>query len=87
LPRAIREPLMGRLTGEEVEVAAPERSPSSPSNGPRSNDGNAPGKETLVEALRASKGNVKQAAIDNGWHRTQLYRWLRRSGIDPRSFR
>ena len=87
LPRVIREPLMGRLAGAELESEAPARSSSSPSNGPRSNDANVPPKEALVEALRASRGNVKQAAIDNGWHRTQLYRWLRRSGVDPRSFR
>ena len=31
--------------------------------------------------------SVKQAAIDNGWHRTQLYRWLRRAGIDASRFR
>jgi DNA-binding NtrC family response regulator len=46
-----------------------------------------PAVAVLEQALRRAKGNVKQAADDHGWHRTQLYRWLRRAGIDPESFR
>lgn len=46
-----------------------------------------PSAAVLEAALKKAKGNLKQAALDHGWHRTQLYRWLRRAGIDPESFR
>lgn len=54
---------------------------------PEEADGAPPSPAVLEQALRRAKGNVKQAADDHGWHRTQLYRWLRRAGIDPESFR
>ncbi|MEQ9500963.1 MAG: sigma 54-interacting transcriptional regulator [Deltaproteobacteria bacterium] len=47
----------------------------------------APPREELEAALRACKGNVKDTAAANGWHRTQLYRWLKRRAIDPKAFR
>lgn len=46
-----------------------------------------PTKGQLEAALRAAKGNLARAARDRGWHRTQLYRWLERYGLDPRDFR
>ena len=48
---------------------------------------NAPPREELEALLAATEGNVKQAAIEYGCHRNQLYRWLRRRRIDPRVFR
>jgi DNA-binding NtrC family response regulator len=54
---------------------------------PRIDDANTPGYHVLVRALEATHGNVKRAAHQNGWHRTQLYRWLRRLDIDPDTFR
>jgi two-component system response regulator GlrR len=47
----------------------------------------SPTREQLEKLLRTTGGNVKLAAERNGWHRTQLYRWLRRAGIDPESYR
>ena len=46
-----------------------------------------PNCEALKQALIDAKGNVKLAAKRNHWHRTQLYRWLRRCGIDPGQYR
>lgn len=54
---------------------------------PRSEPAAVPTPETLVEALREAMGNVKLAAESRGWHRTQMYRWLRKYGIDPATFR
>jgi transcriptional regulator with GAF, ATPase, and Fis domain len=42
---------------------------------------------TLVESLRAHRGNVTQAARALGKAPMQVYRWMRRFGIDPRDFR
>lgn len=50
-------------------------------------DISAPPRQALEALLAATRGNVKQAAIDYGCHRNQLYRWLRRRRIDPRAFR
>ena len=84
LPRAIRDPLFRRLNHEwEPSSGKPEvQTPATPVD-----ESGTPGRKKLIEALRASGGNVKQAALDNNWHRTQLYRWLTRLGIDPRSYR
>jgi len=80
LPRAIRGPLMARL--EHASAASEPPPPPRPVD-----DSNTPGYEVIVGALTEAKGNVKQAAISNGWHRTQLYRWLKRLRIDPSTFR
>jgi transcriptional regulator of acetoin/glycerol metabolism len=42
---------------------------------------------TLEAALARAKGNVSLVAEQNGWHRTQVYRWIRRAGIDPDQYR
>lgn len=84
LPRAIRTPLMERLESGEFHPSA---SVDSTDDVAGVDDSGTPGLEVILDALRASKGNVKQAAIDNGWHRNQLYRWLRRLRINPDSFR
>jgi DNA-binding NtrC family response regulator len=78
LPRAIRQPLMTRMAGQaEAEEPLYEEV----------DDSNTPGRDVIIEALQATRGNVKQAAIDNQWHRTQLYRWLKRLRIDPSVYR
>ncbi|MGF1509751.1 MAG: sigma 54-interacting transcriptional regulator [Myxococcota bacterium] len=47
----------------------------------------APPISEIEEALREAQGNVTQAAQNRGWHRTQLYRWLKRARLDPESYR
>ena len=47
----------------------------------------APSRDILVAALAKANGNVSSAAEANGWHRTQLYRWLKRRGINPKAYR
>ncbi|HJL42013.1 MAG TPA: sigma 54-interacting transcriptional regulator [Myxococcales bacterium LLY-WYZ-16_1] len=46
-----------------------------------------PSKEELEHALRESAGNVKAMAEAKGWHRMQVYRWMRRHGLDPTQYR
>jgi len=46
-----------------------------------------PGADELVATLTARKGNVRQAAVDLGCSRYQLYRWMEARGVDPSSFR
>jgi transcriptional regulator with GAF, ATPase, and Fis domain len=43
--------------------------------------------EDIAAALKATEGNITAAAQALGKHRMQLYRWLRRYGIDPKSYR
>ncbi|MCK6546751.1 sigma 54-interacting transcriptional regulator [Myxococcota bacterium] len=50
-------------------------------------DPNAPDRQTLEAALARAKGNVSLVSEQNGWHRTQVYRWIRRAGIDPDQYR
>jgi transposase-like protein len=42
---------------------------------------------TIVEALERQGGNITRAANDLGTHRQQLYRWIRRLGMDLGRFR
>ncbi len=46
-----------------------------------------PTAEELAEVLRHFDGNVVRAAAFFGRDRRQLYRWARRLGLDPSSFR
>ncbi len=80
LPLELRGPLAQRF-----DKTAPVSAAAAPAD-PASEDG-MPTPEALESALAQAKGNVKAAANDNGWHRTQLYRWLKRAGIDPARFR
>jgi two-component system, NtrC family, response regulator len=41
-----------------------------------------PAKETLEALLLEYGGNVRRMADERGWHRTQIYRWAKRYGID-----
>lgn len=47
----------------------------------------APSRIDLLERVRSARGNVKQVAIDGGWHRTQVYRWIKRYEIDVDAYR
>lgn len=44
-------------------------------------------REALVELLERHQGNVATIAKALGKHRAQVYRWLRREGLDPDTFR
>jgi DNA-binding NtrC family response regulator len=87
LPEVMRRPLRDRRLAEkdgakelesalvqEVEAKSPNQKPG-------------PGKAAIEAALRKSNGNVASAARENGWQKTQLYRWILRYGIDAEDFR
>lgn len=81
LPRALRAPLMPRLdraSGAEAATALDDV---------EVDETNTPGRQVIIDALIANHGNVKQVAKDNGWHRTQLYRWMKRLRIDQSRYR
>jgi transcriptional regulator with AAA-type ATPase domain len=46
-----------------------------------------PERSQLEEALRNASGNVSQVATAMGCARKQVYRWMERFGLDPRSYR
>jgi transcriptional regulator with PAS, ATPase and Fis domain len=46
-----------------------------------------PGGEELAQALRESGGSVAALAAKYGKDRKQIYRWLKKSDLDPESFR
>ena len=49
--------------------------------------GEAPTKDELEALLQRHDGNVASVGRDLGRHRQQVYRWLKRHGLDPSSFR
>jgi DNA-binding NtrC family response regulator len=50
-------------------------------------DGEAPTRTQLEAALKQASGNVARVAELLGRDRAQIYRWLRRHGLEPDSFR
>jgi DNA-binding NtrC family response regulator len=46
-----------------------------------------PPAEKLRQELSRTRGNVAQIARDNGWHKTQVYRWIKRYGLNPHAFK
>jgi DNA-binding NtrC family response regulator len=74
LPVAIRE----HETGSSADVEDP---------GATLDGGEAPSREDLEALLRRHDGNVASVGRDLGRHRQQVYRWLKRYGLDPASFR
>jgi len=52
-----------------------------------SSEGEAPSREELEALLRRHDGNVASVGRDLGRHRQQVYRWLKRYGLDPSVFR
>jgi sigma-54 dependent transcriptional regulator, acetoin dehydrogenase operon transcriptional activator AcoR len=97
LPEQMRKPIEDRRMGDTGVRAAPARrtpsvgekpaAPPPPKDQPLGEDANAPDTNTLEQDLRAAKGNVSLLAQQYGCHRTQVYRWLRRAGLDPDRFR
>jgi len=84
LPPALRS----RLLDAPTEVSAPQRTASedatlAPSRSPVA----VPSRDELTEALRIHRGNIKQMARANGWHRMQIYRWMEKHALDPGDFR
>jgi DNA-binding NtrC family response regulator len=86
LPPALRARVLSRIGGpSKSEPTTVDAEPEDPL--PLVDESNTPGRDRIIAALRATGGNVKRAAAENGWHRNQLYRWLKRLRIDHRSFR
>lgn len=80
LPRDIRAPLQQRLEESDARRRAEEQAR-------KIDDSNTPGYDVIVRALEEAGGNIKLAAKNNNWHRTQLYRWINRLEIDKDRFR
>ncbi|MGF1510547.1 MAG: sigma 54-interacting transcriptional regulator [Myxococcota bacterium] len=78
LPRAMRRVMELRMAADhEPEPAIVDEV----------DDANTPGRARLISELQRTHGNVKKVALENNWHRTQVYRWLKRLRIDPQSYR
>ncbi|MEM7675480.1 MAG: sigma 54-interacting transcriptional regulator [Myxococcota bacterium] len=78
--RSVSKPAISRPQAA-VDATAP------PQNGGSAAGRGVPSREEVESALRATKGNIKLTAEQNKWHRTQLYRYMRRYGIDPSKYR
>jgi transcriptional regulator with GAF, ATPase, and Fis domain len=87
LPEPLKKPILDRRD----DRPAPRRPPSaaekpvSPAREPE--EATSPDPATLEADLRAAKGNVSLLAQQYECHRTQVYRWLRRAGLDPEKYR
>jgi sigma-54 dependent transcriptional regulator, acetoin dehydrogenase operon transcriptional activator AcoR len=78
--RTIESALDSLLRGGRAAVSPEQRS----TRGPR---GAMPGREELVARLAALNGNVNRLAEQYGKDPKQIYRWLKRHGLDPAAFR
>ena len=52
-------------------------------SGPR----DRPTRQALAGLLVAHEGNLSQVAREGGWHRMQVYRWLKALGLDAKDYR
>lgn len=50
-------------------------------------DGDSASREQLMKLLAEHDGNVARIARATGKHRQQVYRWMRKHGLDPSQFR
>jgi DNA-binding NtrC family response regulator len=80
LPASFESLVPHRLEFQEEE-------PDEPANPDIAQIPGLPPRSELETLLAETKGNVKEAALRRDWHRTQLYRWIKRSGIDTARFR
>lgn len=46
-----------------------------------------PPKEELEKALADARGNLTQLAERSGWHRTQIYRWMKKYALEIDDYR
>jgi sigma-54 dependent transcriptional regulator, acetoin dehydrogenase operon transcriptional activator AcoR len=87
LPEAMQRRIRAREASAGEAPADPPRAPSGGDPPAEPDETQIPDREALEAALMRARGNVSRAALKNGWHKTQVYRWLKRYGIDPKSFR
>jgi DNA-binding NtrC family response regulator len=99
----IQGAIVSMLRGREAEVdltstdtftkTSLERKPSGVPRDPvsdapgRDEDSERPSREELVRSLTQHTGNITALSAARGWHRTQIYRWLRHYGINRHMFR
>lgn len=72
LPPELSAPILARYAGEEDTLSS-----SAP----------APSLEELKGFLADARGNISELARRQGWHRTQVNRWLKKHNIDPSHYR
>jgi DNA-binding NtrC family response regulator len=97
LPEALQAPVRNRDPNaapqpkpekpKRGKQASPQSSAVSPAEADTQEVREPPSKEVLEAALKSAAGNMKRVADELGCHRTQLYRWARRYGLDPDSYR
>jgi transcriptional regulator with PAS, ATPase and Fis domain len=71
----------------EVPVIAPSHAPPRPAAGDRADRADIPTREELDARLAALHGNVSRLAEHYGKDAKQIYRWLKRHGLDPDGYR
>jgi DNA-binding NtrC family response regulator len=77
----------GVLTWAHLRTALEEGSDSTEPASSRTSQADRALRGSVVAALEAHAGNVSEAARSLGKARTQIHRWIRRFGLDPRAFR
>ena len=75
LPPAVQSPRSAKPQGSSRKTAPP------------SDEVDSLSKEQLTALLHQHGGNVASIARATGKHRQQIYRWLKRDGLDPTQFR
>lgn len=74
--RAKKSAAGGRIERAHLELGDPPPTAGEPAD-----------KDALLKLLEAHGGNIAEVARATGKHRPQVYRWMRRFGIDPSQFR
>jgi DNA-binding NtrC family response regulator len=86
LARALTLATEGELGLEHFALPATMRAPAAAPDTDLSPDDHAL-RETLLEHMRRFDGNVTAVAREMGKATMQVYRWMRKLGIDPKQFR
>ena len=90
LPAPLQEAALGRPEGaaaRERQLTTPAARTAAPTAVRQAPRVPIPEREVLEAALARARGNVKQVADEQGWHRMQVYRWMRRYALAPEDFR
>ena len=87
LPMELQEPLLARFEDGSSRKKPAVTPPSLTDVETPQPDGATPTCERLEAELRAAKGNVSLVANKNGWHRNQVYRWMKRCGLEAGAYR